>query len=85
MAPTLVSQKRDPEQVACYSWVTVQTMKHLTHQFDSSVIIKTVVTSATATEYAAAFIVGPAAISIIHTLTDLGYLQNETEIFCDNL
>ena len=37
-----------------------------------SVIIKTVVTSATATEYAAAFIVGQAAISIINTLTDLG-------------
>ena len=50
-----------------------------------NVIIKTVVTSATATEYAAAFIVGQAAISILHTLTDLGYPQNETEIFCDNL
>jgi hypothetical protein len=50
-----------------------------------SVIIKTVVTSATATEYAAAFIVGQAAISIINTLNDLGYPQNETEIFCDNL
>ena len=42
------------------------------------------VTSATATEYAAAFIVGQAAISIINTLTDLGYPQTETEIFCDN-
>ena len=40
-----------------------------------SVIIKTVVTSATATEYAAAFIVGQAAISIINTLADLGYPQ----------
>ena len=40
-----------------------------------SVIIKTVVTSATATEYAAAFIVGQ-AISIINTL--LGYPQTET-------
>ena len=50
-----------------------------------SVIIKTVVTSATATEYAAAFIVGQAAISIINTLADLGYPQTETEIFCDNL
>ena len=50
-----------------------------------SVIIKTVVTSATATEYAAAFIVGQAAISIINTLTDLGYPQSKTEIFCDNL
>ncbi len=50
-----------------------------------SVIIKTVVSSATATEYAAAFIVAQAAISIINTLADLGYPQNETEIFCDNL
>ena len=50
-----------------------------------SVIIKTVVTSATATEYAAAFIVGQAAISIINTLADLGYPQSQTEIFCDNL
>ncbi len=50
-----------------------------------SVIIKTVVTSAAATEYAAAFIVGQAAISIINTLADLGYPQAETEIFCDNL
>jgi hypothetical protein len=50
-----------------------------------SVIIKTVVSSATATEYAAAFIVGQAAISIINTLADLGYPQTETEIFCDNL
>ena len=46
---------------------------------------QTVVTSATATEYAAAFIVGQAAISIINTLTDLGYPQNETDFFCDNL
>ncbi len=50
-----------------------------------SVIIKTVVTSATATEYAAAFIVGQGAISIINTLTDLGYPQNETDFLCDNL
>ena len=50
-----------------------------------SVIIKTVVTSATAAEYAAAFIVGQAAISIINTLADFGYPQTETEIFCDNL
>ncbi len=48
------------------------------------VIIKTVVTSATAVEYAAAFIVDYAAISIIHTLGDL-YPQSETEIFCANL
>jgi hypothetical protein len=50
-----------------------------------SVIIKTVVSSATATEYAAAFIVAQAAISIINTLADLGYPQKETEFFCDNL
>ena len=50
-----------------------------------SVIISTVVASATETEYAAAFIVGQAAISIVHTLEDLGYPQSETEIFCDNL
>ncbi len=50
-----------------------------------SVIIKTVVSSATATEYAAAFIVAQAAISIINTLADLGYPQKATEIFCDNL
>ena len=50
-----------------------------------SVIIKTVVTSATAPEYVAAFIVGQTAFSIINTLTDLGYPQTETEIFCDNL
>ncbi len=49
-----------------------------------SVIIKTVVSSATATEYAAAFIVAQAAISIINTLADLGYPQSETELFCDN-
>ncbi len=36
--------------------------------FVSVVIIKTAVTSATAAEYAAAFIVGQAAISIINTL-----------------
>ena len=50
-----------------------------------SVIIKTVVSSATATEYAAAFIVGQNAIPIIHTLADLGYPQTHTEIICDNL
>ena len=48
-----------------------------------SVIIKTVVPSATATEYAAAFIVGQAAISIINTLTDLGYPANKNR--SDNL
>ncbi len=45
-----------------------------------SEIIKTVVTSATATEYAAAFIVGQAAISIINTLTDLG-IRKTKQIF----
>jgi hypothetical protein len=50
-----------------------------------SVIIKTVVSSATETEYAAAFIVGQTAIPILHTLADLGYPQANTEIFCDNL
>ena len=47
--------------------------------------IKTVVSSATATEYAAAFIVAEVAISLIQTLTDLGYPQSQTKIFCDNL
>jgi hypothetical protein len=50
-----------------------------------SVIIATVVSSATETEYAAAFIVAQAAISIIHTLEELGYPQGKTELFCDNL
>ena len=50
-----------------------------------SAIIKTVVSSATSTEYAAAFIVGQTAIPIIHTLADLGYPQTNTEIFCDYL
>jgi hypothetical protein len=49
-----------------------------------SVIISTVVPSATGAEYAALFIIGSAAISIRHTLADLGYPQNETEIVCDN-
>jgi len=50
-----------------------------------SVIIPTVVASATETEYASAFLVGQAATSIVHTLTELGYPQSEPEIFCDNL
>ncbi len=75
MAPTLVSHKLDPEQVAFYSWVIVQTTKHLMRQFASSVLSSKLLS---ATEYAAAFIVGQAAIS---TLTDLGYPQNETD-FC---
>ena len=49
-----------------------------------SVIIPTVVASATEAEYAAAFLVAQAAVSIVHTLTDLGYPQSATEIFCDN-
>jgi hypothetical protein len=43
-----------------------------------------VVASATETEYAAAFLVAQAAISIGHTLADLGYPQQETVITCDN-
>ena len=50
-----------------------------------SVVISTVVASAAEAEYASAFIVGQAAISIIHALEDLGYPQKDTEIFCDNL
>ena len=46
-----------------------------------SVIIPTVVASATESEYASAFLVGQAATSIIHTLTDLGYPQSETDFF----
>ena len=46
--------------------------------------ISTVVSSATETQYAAAFIVGQAAISIIHTLSDLVYPQKENLITCDN-
>ncbi len=55
------------------------------HLFVSCVIIKIVVSFATATEYAEAFIVAQAAISIIQTLADLGYSQSQTEIFCENL
>jgi hypothetical protein len=50
-----------------------------------SVIIPTVVASATETEYASAFLVGQAATGIAQTLTELGYPQSEPEIFCDNL
>ncbi len=50
-----------------------------------SIIIKTVVTSTTATEYSAAFIVGQAEINSINTPTELEYPQSETELFCDNL
>ena len=50
-----------------------------------SVIISTVVASATEAEYAALFITGQAATSVVNTLTDLGYPQQPVEIFCDNM
>jgi hypothetical protein len=50
-----------------------------------SVIIATVVASATEAEYAALFITGQAATSVVNTLTDLGYPQQPVEIFCDNM
>ena len=49
-----------------------------------SVIISTVVSSATEAEYAAAFIVGQAATPIRNTLAELGYPQDATVIYCDN-
>ena len=49
-----------------------------------SVIISTVVTSATEAEYAALFMTGQAAISIRNTLADLGYPQGTTQLICDN-
>ena len=49
-----------------------------------SVIISTVVTSATEAEYAALFMTGQAAVSIRNTLADLGYPQETTELICDN-
>ena len=49
-----------------------------------SVIISTVVASATETEYAALFITGQAATCVVNTLADLGYPQGPVEIFCDN-
>jgi hypothetical protein len=49
-----------------------------------SVIISTVVTSATEVEYAALFMTGQAALSIRNTLTDLGYPQGITEFICNN-
>ena len=49
-----------------------------------SVIITTVVSSATEAEYAALFMTGQSAISIRHTLEDLGYPQGVTNIVCDN-
>jgi hypothetical protein len=50
-----------------------------------SVIIATVVSSATEAEYAALFIVGQAETSLRHTLHDLGYPQDTLEIITDNL
>jgi hypothetical protein len=49
-----------------------------------SVVISTVVTSATEAEYAALFMTGQAAVSIRNTLVDLGYPQGTTEFICDN-
>jgi len=49
-----------------------------------SVIISTVVDSATAAEYAAAFIAAQAATPLRLTLKDLGYPQDATPIICDN-
>ena len=49
-----------------------------------SVIISTVVDSATSAEYAAAFIAAQAATSLRLTLQDLGYPQDATPIICDN-
>ena len=49
-----------------------------------SVIISTVVSSATEAEYAALFMTGQSAVSIRHTLEDLGYPQGKTNIVCDN-
>jgi hypothetical protein len=49
-----------------------------------SVVISTVVASATEAEYAALFMTGQAAISIRNTLADLGYPQGTTEFICDN-
>jgi len=49
-----------------------------------SVIIATIVDSATAAEYAAAFIAAQAATSLRLTLGELGYPQPATQITCDN-
>jgi hypothetical protein len=49
-----------------------------------SVIITTVVSSATEAEYAALFMAGQAAVSIRNTLHDLGYPQGITDFVCDN-
>ena len=49
-----------------------------------SVIISTIVDSATAAEYAAAFIAAQAATSLRLTLGELGYSQPATQISCDN-
>ena len=49
-----------------------------------SVFISTIVDSATAAEYAAAFIAAQAATSLRLTLNELGYNQLATRISCDN-
>jgi len=49
-----------------------------------SVIISTIVDSATAAEYTAAFIAAQAATSLRLTLGELGYMQPATQITCDN-
>ena len=49
-----------------------------------SVIIPTVASSAVEAEYAAAFIVGQAATSIMHTAMDLGYPQHTIQMTSDN-
>ena len=49
-----------------------------------SVILSTVVSSATEAEYAALFIICQAEKSIRHTLHDLGYPQEKVEIIWDN-
>jgi hypothetical protein len=51
---------------------------------NASVIIATIVDSATAAEYAAAFIATQAATSLCFILGELGYPQTPTQITCDN-
>jgi hypothetical protein len=72
----------DQGQEDSYFWGIVQMMEFLMHLPIAciSVIISTVVSSATETEYAAAFIVGQAAISIIHTLADLAILKKKLKL-----
>ena len=72
-----MSKKLDPEQGILFLGDCADNEAPNAPVCFLSVIIKTVVTSATATEYAVAFIVGQAAISITNILTDLGYPQTE--------